>query len=131
MAGLLVSPKPLKKFQRSNKFKEEFLEQLCDQIDGKHARLMKIFHEQSTETRDAISRMADSIQRMMPKKIQVTNTSTGDKAIVDIPAEFHEKVAQVMAVEAIRDLALMDIQVQDFFFTAHCAECSKPLKKVK
>ena len=108
------------------------LEDFIAEVEKRYKRAKAILEEQSEDTQDAVMRMADTIHIVFPKRMWVAkHRGSTDRVVFDIPDEIHEKLSIYIAFEAMKDLALMDIRVQRFHFTNHCADCNMALKPTK
>lgn len=107
------------------------IEDLTADVEERYERVSRLLSDQDAATREAIEMMAETVSTVFPRRMWVAKTRTGERMVVDIPPEIHNKISVLVAVESVKDLALMDIKVANFKFNGDCAECGKPVKSKK
>lgn len=90
----------------------------------------KVIDQQDPATKDAIDRMIGQLVAISRRRMWVAESRGSDhRAIVDIPEETIRHNATYMALEIVKDLALMDVQVEGFKYPkGMCGTCARPLK---
>lgn len=97
-----------------------------DEAKARYEGVRPLVSKQDEETRDAIDRIADQIERITPR--QMKHGTAQDYILIEIPSEALAHNAYWMAVEIMKDLGQFDIRVENFHFDSHsCAVCGKPL----
>lgn len=110
---------------------KERLAELIKSVDERYEIAERLYQSQDQPTREAVERMADMISQISPTRIWVAKTRTGPRIAIDIPEDTHRKLSVYTAVEAVKDLGLMDIRVANFTFNGSCVECGTPVKLKK
>ena len=111
------------------KLGEERLTILTKQVDDEFKLAKQVYDEQDDETQESIDRIHETLMTVGAVCMWVSTSRTGPRHIVYYGDELRRKMNTVLAVNIVRDLAQMDIQVSDFKFTkTNCASCNKPIK---
>jgi hypothetical protein len=111
----------------------DFKAEAKKRYDHAHA----IYNKQDDDTQDALDRVTALLCQTARRNLWVSVGKRGDRLISQIPEETIYHNMHYMAVEILKDLAVMDIKVANFKWTDRlCALCgneieSKPRKKAK
>lgn len=133
--------KTKKKSKPSKKVSENQLQALAEKAltDFKQASLVrfqqaaKVYDAQDPATKDALDRMIDVLIQVARRRMWVAPSRGSEhRAVVQLPEEVIRQNATYMAVEIMKDLALMDVRVEGYKFPdGMCGVCHRPLKTKK
>lgn len=84
------------------------------------------------DTREAIQRMTDLLCRIGRKQMYFTVGGRQDRIVLDIPELTIQHNSFYLACEILKDLAIMDIKIEDYAFAPGvCVECGTEIKPTK
>ena len=134
MSAVKKKPKKIRISQKKlDKLAGEALDNFTKESEKRYERAMKVYNTQKIEAQDALDRMIDILCVIARRKLAVRVRGSWDDAVVfTIPDEVIKKNMTYMAVEILKDLVYMDVQVDDFHWpTDICAECGAPVTPKK
>jgi hypothetical protein len=124
---MAIKSKPVKK--KGNRIEEQ-VEIFKRATKARHELAQEAFFAQDTETREVISR----IQRMLCVnatgviRVWKSGNKREQSTLVQVEMSYIEMNALYMAIEILKDLAMMDVRVANFKFPeSFCAECGVKL----
>lgn len=126
--------KPIKKKSADNlkKLAADAMVAFIEESMARKNQAEIIFRRQDDETRDAIERMASLLTRIARRQMWFSVGGSGDKIVREIPEAVIEDNMFYMAVEICKDLAHMDVRIQQFVIPRDlCVECHVEIKPAK
>lgn len=112
-------------FEMAQKAMADFSAEAKKRYDKAH----RSYKQQDDDTQDALDRMTTLLCRIARKKMWVTTGGRQDRVVMTIPEETVYHNMFYMAVEILKDLAVMDVRVANYTFPADtCVECGKTIE---
>jgi hypothetical protein len=107
----------------------EQLELYRKATEARYRIAMATFKIQDRKTQLAIEVIRDRLTTAASGSIRIyPNGKRKDSIVVSVDQELVDQNLLYVAIEIVKDLAFMDIQVENFQFgTVHCAECGERL----
>ena len=99
--------------------------------EARHRLALDVFNHQDSDTQEVIERIQDRLMIGANGVIRVyPNGKQQRSVILDVGLDYMTMNALYVAVEILKDLALMDVQIAQFQFpTSVCAECGVKLNE--
>jgi hypothetical protein len=114
---------------------EQALEIFGQETEARYKIAKRAYDQQDNATREAFDFMVDRIVEISRDEIAVKPVEDKRTLRVKITPDLIRKNALYMATEICKDLALLDIRVENYEFVPNvCTECAveiKPAKKKK
>lgn len=130
-------PKPQKKLSEAklDALADAAMEKFTAEVVARHDAAHEIYAKQDSQTQDAIERIQDIMLRIGRKRMWISVGGREDRVVRDIPQAVQARIAWYIAVQIVKDLAVMDIRIEDYKHPAgNCAMCGtdfKPTNKKK
>lgn len=124
----MAKPVPKKKPKLDRKIKEQ-LELFQSATEARYRIAKAAYDAQDEKTQDAILMIRDRLSVIATGTIRVfPNGKHGAGTTVQIGQEYVDQNLLYMATEIVKDLAFMDIRVENYEFPkVYCAECGDKL----
>jgi hypothetical protein len=111
---------------------DKVMDEFIAESKARYDQAWKLIEFQDEQTKDAIERMTFLLARIARRRMWVGVGKREDRIVLDIPEQTIEHNVTYMAVEILKDLGHMDVQVERFDFNPGlCAECHVPVKPSK
>ena len=127
--------KPAKKKSDRSKLyvqAEKAMIQFSAESKARFESVQRLISYQDMDTRDAIERMTNLLVRLARRRMWFGVGNRDDRIVLDIPEQTVEWNMTYMAVEILKDLGQMDVQIEAFDFNPGlCCECQVPVKPSK
>lgn len=123
------SPKKKTSWDQLEKLADLKAQEFAEESEHRFHRAMDVYEAQDEDTQEAIDRMADVMKTIGRTQMWVSTSRTGPRKIVYFSPDTIRHNALYLAVEAVKDLALMDVRVANFKFIDRCVTCGKKVKR--
>jgi hypothetical protein len=115
---------------------QSIVEKFQSQTEARYRIAKAAFEAQDDKTQEALQMLQDRLSFIATQEIRVfPNGKGGAGVVVNVDQDTVDQNLLYMATEIVKDLALLDIRVENYKFpTKHCSECQEkitPRKKKK
>ena len=116
--------------EQLRKAAQSVMDEFKAESEARYRKAKKHYNSQDDDTQEVLDRITTHLLRIARKHMWVGVGN--DKIVMQIPEEIIYHNMFYMAVEILKDLALMDVRVANYTFPADvCVECGKEIKAKK